>query len=62
VAHDGNRHSIYAHLGQLNVKRGQPVATGQSVGLPGRDDQGQSVVYFELRVDGQAVDPLPWLK
>jgi len=62
VQHPDRLFSIYGHLGQLNVARGQKVSVGESIGVPGQDDQGRPVVYFELRVGGVAVDPLLWLK
>jgi len=35
---------------------------GQPIGLVGPLPSGGTGVYFELRVDGRAVDPLQWLK
>jgi septal ring factor EnvC (AmiA/AmiB activator) len=32
------------------------------VGTVGRNPGGNPALYFELRVDGAAVDPLQWLK
>jgi septal ring factor EnvC (AmiA/AmiB activator) len=62
VSHPDHLHTIYAHLGRLNVARGQPVAAGDPVGNPGRDEAGRPMVYFELRVDGEPVNPEGWLK
>ena len=38
------------------------VTSGQTIGTAGRAPSGASAVYFELRIDGQPVDPLQWLK
>jgi septal ring factor EnvC (AmiA/AmiB activator) len=62
VQHPDNLHGVYAHLGRLDVARGQKVSVGESIGLPGQDDAGKPLVYFELRVGGVAVDPLLWLQ
>jgi murein hydrolase activator len=62
VQHPGNLHSVYAHLGQIHVARGQKISVGEAVGSPGQDDAGRPSVYFELRVGGVAVDPLVWLQ
>jgi septal ring factor EnvC (AmiA/AmiB activator) len=62
VSHPGGAHTIYAHLGELNAARGQKLAAGDVVGTPGRDEQGRPVVYFELRIEGQPVDPEQWLR
>lgn len=62
VAHPNNLHSIYAHLGDLRISRGDKVSVGQVIGLPGKDTEARPLVYFELRVSGISVDPLVWLK
>ncbi|MBL0057956.1 MAG: peptidoglycan DD-metalloendopeptidase family protein [Elusimicrobia bacterium] len=61
VSHPDHLHTIYAQLGSLKVVRGQQLLGGEPVGEPGRDDQGRPLVYFELRVDGEPVDPDVWL-
>lgn len=62
VSHSDGLHTIYAHLGGLQVSRGQTVAAGQTVGVPGKDDEGRPTVYFEVRMDGDPVNPEGWLK
>ena len=44
------------------VHRGERVDVTDTVGVAGRNPAGNPSLYFELRVDGQAVDPLQWLK
>ena len=39
-----------------HVERGHPIGT------VGPTASGAAGLYFELRIDGQAVDPLQWLK
>jgi septal ring factor EnvC (AmiA/AmiB activator) len=59
----GNRaYSLYGFLGAVDVTRGGRVEAGRPVGTSGRDPSGNPGLYFELRVDGTAVDPLQWLK
>ncbi len=62
VGHPDNWHSLYAHLGQLTVARGQPLRAGVVVGRPGRDDRGRPTVYFEIRAGGSPVDPEAWIR
>jgi septal ring factor EnvC (AmiA/AmiB activator) len=62
VDHGGKSHSIYGYLETLEVARGATVEEGTVVGAAGRDPSGNPSVYFELRVDGAAVDPLQWLR
>lgn len=62
VGHADGLHSIYAHLSETPVVRGQKIAAGASVGRSGRDEQGRPLVYFELRVRGTPVNPLDWVR
>lgn len=54
-------YTAYCHLSQLDVRKGQVVDKGQTVGLVG--DTGVSTgphLHWEFRVTGKAVDPWPW--
>lgn len=62
VAHPYAVHSVHAHLQRMHVRVGQGVDAQESLGLVG--DTGShrgSVLYFELRKEGQPQDPLRWL-
>ena len=63
VDHGSNYHSLYAHMSNSQVEVGTAVEEGEIIGQVG--DTGSlkgSYLYFEIRKQGQAVDPLPWLK
>lgn len=62
VEHADRSYTLYGHLGSASVQKGDVVHTGTTVGLAGRNPSGNPSLYFELRVDGKAVDPLQWLK
>jgi murein hydrolase activator len=62
VDHGGRAYSLYGYLGSLGATRGQRVDPQAVVGTVGRNPGGNPALYFELRVDGAAVDPLQWLK
>jgi septal ring factor EnvC (AmiA/AmiB activator) len=62
VDHGAQTFSLYGQLGAPQVERGARVERGQAVGTAGRILAGISGMYFEMRVDGKAVDPLEWLK
>lgn len=62
VSHPDHLHTIYAHLGGLRVTRGQAILAGETVGDSGRDEQDRPLVYFELRVDGEPVNPERWMQ
>ena len=61
VEHGGRSYSLYGYLGSVDVERGQRVAAGVRLGGSGRNPSGNPSLYFELRIDGTAVDPLQWL-
>lgn len=55
--------TIYAHLDAIEVEVGQKLSTGETLGTVG--DTGSfhgKRLYFELREDGRATNPLPWLR
>jgi murein hydrolase activator len=54
--------SLYGHLNRVNIHKGDRVDALATVGLAGRNPAGNPSLYFELRIDGKAVDPLQWLK
>jgi septal ring factor EnvC (AmiA/AmiB activator) len=62
VDHGDNAFSLYGNLEGVAVHKGDHVNAGSTVGTSGRDPSGNPSLYFELRIDGQPVDPLQWLK
>ncbi len=61
VDHGNQAFSLYGNLGEVQVTDGARVQRGDPVGTVGLARDGSAAVYFELRVDGQPVDPLQWL-
>jgi septal ring factor EnvC (AmiA/AmiB activator) len=55
VDHGQRFFTIYGQLAAIVRKRGETLKKGDVLGQVG---QGQ--IYFEMRRDGQSVDPLPW--
>jgi len=62
LEHGSDTFSLYGDLLDIAVKKGARLERGQPVGSVGATPSGASGLYFELRVDGQPVDPLQWLK
>ncbi|MCX6543238.1 MAG: peptidoglycan DD-metalloendopeptidase family protein [Acidobacteria bacterium] len=62
VDHGGQAWTMYGTLSTMTVSAGTRVIRGQSVGSAGTSPDGVASIYFELRVDGKAVDPLQWLR
>jgi septal ring factor EnvC (AmiA/AmiB activator) len=60
--HGSQTFSLYGDLLGIAVRKGARVAHGHAVGSVGPTPAGTNGLYFELRVDGQPVDPLQWLK
>jgi murein hydrolase activator len=60
--HGSQNFSLYGDLLDIAVKKGARVERGQAVGTVGPAPAGATGLYFELRVDGQPVDPLQWLR
>jgi septal ring factor EnvC (AmiA/AmiB activator) len=62
VDHGSGFTSIYAHLGDFTARVGERVGEGQTIGLVG--DTGYvaaSTLHFEIRQDGVAINPEPWM-
>jgi septal ring factor EnvC (AmiA/AmiB activator) len=62
IDHGSGMYTLYGHLSRLDVQRGDEVDRGQIIGLAG--DTGSlegTKLYFELRRNGEAEDPLSWL-
>ncbi len=59
-----NRHylSAYAYNERSLVKLGQQVQSGEQIATMGCDDIGRVLLHFEIRRDGQAIDPINLLK
>jgi septal ring factor EnvC (AmiA/AmiB activator) len=62
VDHGDGFHSISGHLDEIFVEVGDPVAEGQALGTVGETGSlGGPSLYFELRRNGEAIDPELWL-
>jgi septal ring factor EnvC (AmiA/AmiB activator) len=62
VDHGAQSFSLYGDLLEMSVRKGARIERGQAVGTVGPAPAGPPELYFELRIDGQSVDPLQWLK
>jgi septal ring factor EnvC (AmiA/AmiB activator) len=62
IDHGSSHYSLYGYLSALAVTGGQTVRAGQELGQVGASPAGPPALYFELRIDGRAVDPVQWLE
>ena len=62
IGHGNHIHSVYGNLNKNFGHVGQIVRRGQIIGKSGGSGSisGDSL-YFELRQNGKAIDPTPWM-
>ncbi|MGC1523120.1 MAG: peptidoglycan DD-metalloendopeptidase family protein, partial [Steroidobacteraceae bacterium] len=60
VKHADSLLSAYAHNREVLVHEGQEVAAGQVIAHMGEGGPQKPVLYFEIRLNGRPVDPLPY--
>ncbi len=60
--HGNGFYTLYGNLSRLDRARGDHVAKGEAIGLAGETGSLKgSKLYFEIRRNGEAQDPLVWL-
>lgn len=61
--HGGRYLSVYARLAAATVHEGADLLPGQEIGFAEEGgENGKSSIYFEIRFEGQAVDPAGWMR
>jgi murein DD-endopeptidase MepM/ murein hydrolase activator NlpD len=62
VDHGNGLSTLYAHQSSLHASSGQSVGRGQQIGLVGTTGLSTGChLHFEVRVNGEPVDPVPYL-
>ncbi|MBT3305811.1 MAG: peptidoglycan DD-metalloendopeptidase family protein [Alphaproteobacteria bacterium] len=61
IEHGEGYHTLLSGLARIDSTMGQWVVSGEPVGVMGRSDRGNPVLYVVLRRNGQPINPLPWL-
>ncbi len=59
VEHGDRHYTVSANLDEIAVKAGEDVTTGARIGSVGDSGEG-SMLYFEIRVGTETVDPAEW--
>jgi septal ring factor EnvC (AmiA/AmiB activator) len=62
VDHGGGFYTIYGNLGEISVKEGSKVKLNDPIGVLNNNGEKDAVLYFEVRREGTAEDPMLWLK
>jgi murein DD-endopeptidase MepM/ murein hydrolase activator NlpD len=63
IDHGNGIQTVYGHSSELLVSEGQEVAAGDPIARVGNTGYSFGChLHFEVHIDGQAVDPVPWLK
>ena len=61
ISHNDYTITAYAHNDTLLVQKDQKVQAGQVIATMGSSDTNSVKLHFEVRLNGKAVDPLPYL-
>lgn len=62
IEHGGQIQTRYAHMSRLNVAEGQRVRKGDVIGFVGSTGRSTGPhLHYEVRVDGSAVNPVPYM-
>ncbi|MFE9688406.1 M23 family metallopeptidase [Micromonospora sp. NPDC005806] len=62
VQHSDGSEAIYGHSSAISVKEGQQVKAGDQLGLVGSTGHAYGPhLHLEIHVNGQPLDPVPWL-
>jgi len=63
IDHGGGYYTVYAYLSEIRVRENQQVAKGEVIGLSGGENSSQGPhIEFQVRKEGQALDPITWLR
>ena len=61
IKHSNGFLTSYAHLQGFDVREGQSIAAGKQVATVGATESPRPMLHFELRYNGQPVDPARYL-
>ncbi|HPI62572.1 MAG TPA: peptidoglycan DD-metalloendopeptidase family protein [Alphaproteobacteria bacterium] len=61
IEHGRGYHTVIGGLGKIDAEIGQWFLAGEPIGVMANTPGKKPRLYFELRQQGQPIDPLPWL-
>lgn len=62
LGHDAKTFSVYAHNESISVSEGDTVEAGETIAKMGDSGADRVKLYFEVRKNGKAVNPLPYIQ
>ena len=54
--------TIYVNLSEIYVTVDSKIKAGQAIGVVKPDEEGHSVLHFEIRREKTKLNPMDWLK
>ena len=61
INHNSSTLTGYAHNDELHVQKDQRARAGQAIATMGSSDSDRVKLHFEVRINGKAVNPMPYL-
>ena len=61
IRHNSTTLTAYAHNDSLRVRKDQTVKAGDTIATMGDTGTNRVKLHFEIRINGKAVNPLPYL-
>ena len=62
IKHENKVLSVYGHQQAILVTEGQTVQAGQTIGTMGSSGSDEVKLLFEIRKEGESIDPIRFLK
>ena len=62
IDHGRGDMSIYGYNSALRVRNGDVVSAGETIAQVGQNEDGRAALYFEIRRQGEPVNPSRWLR
>jgi murein DD-endopeptidase MepM/ murein hydrolase activator NlpD len=61
IIRHGDYLTVYSHLSQTSVSKGDEVSTEQKIGTAATNDEGDTFINFQVRFGSVTQNPTGWL-